>query len=463
MVPTMLEQEHASHIKSVFLKYDTDRSGTMSVAELGPALDELGVDASDPHTVTSMMARVDLEPGSPGSLSLSEFSSMFAFGRLQNVFKEIDCDDSGSIDSIELKVALKKLGVTVAADDITKLLAKVDTDCSGSVSFDEFYQFFHKIPSASLDSIIARWSQLNVTHSASDLAPPIPPTDLPTWLFLLAGGTGGCISRTVTAPLERVKIVAQTRGLGVSVLQELSNTWKQGGIRKLFAGNGANLVRVFPYAGTVVLTYNTLLKYTPADNEFDAMEPIYRGGCAAVAGVVGQIATYPLDVVRAHLTLGDGKSKGVWQTLRTIHQRDGVKGLYRGLIPTCMACAPFLAIQMPTLDLIKMGASAYNVPVTTGILMAGGATAGAFAQTVVYPLDLLRRRMQVTGMPHTSASASVVSDSTWMALTRIVRMGDARSLFAGIVPTYLKVLPATAVAMTVTNSIVIRYKEREII
>ena len=41
--------------------------------------------------------------------------------------------------------------------------------------------------------------------------------------------------------------------------------------------------------------------------EFDRMEPIYRGGCAAAAGVVGQSLTYPLDVVRARLTMGDGR------------------------------------------------------------------------------------------------------------------------------------------------------------
>ncbi len=75
-----------------------------------------------------------------------------------------------------------------------------------------------------------------------------------------------------------------------------------------------------------------------------------------------------------------------------------------------------------------------------GLLLCGGATAGALAQTMVYPLDLLRRRMQVASLTNAEGSKTIVADSTWLALQRIVREGGGpRSLFAGIVPTYLKV------------------------
>ena len=52
--------------------------------------------------------------------------------------------------------------------------------------------------------------------------------------------------------------------------------------------------------------------------------------------------------------------------------------------------------------------------------------------------------MQVAGMEG-EASRSVVADSTWLALRRVVKDGGGRGLFAGIVPTYLKVMPATAI------------------
>ena len=52
--------------------------------------------------------------------------------------------------------------------------------------------------------------------------------------------------------------------------------------------------------------------------------------------------------------------------------------------------------------------------------------------------------MQVAGMEG-EASRSVVADSTWLALRRVVKDGGGRGLFAGIVPTYMKVMPATAI------------------
>jgi solute carrier family 25 phosphate transporter 23/24/25/41 len=361
--PTALEHEHAAHIEAIFNKYDADRSGSIDAAELPLALAELGVDASDATRVNAMLTDVDMDHS--GQLDLAEFSQMFATGRLRNVFDEIDLDRSGTISTDELGRALKALGCSVAPSQVASMLAEVDADGSGAVSFDEFSTFFAMVPFASLDSIAQRWASLDGVMGASDLAPPIPPTDVPTWLFLAAGGTGGCISRTATAPLERVKLAAQIRGSGVKIVGELSAAYAQSGVKGLFAGNFANCIRVFPYAGIVALAYNRMIAMTPADGEFDSMEPVYRGGCAATAGVIGQIATYPLDIVRARLTVADGGSRqSVLGTLRCIHNAEGVRGLYRGLLPTCMATAPFLAIQLPTLDIIKMSASAANVPIS---------------------------------------------------------------------------------------------------
>ena len=95
----------------------------------------------------------------------------------------------------------------------------------------------------------------------SDLAPPIPAgKDIPVWECLVVGGLAGCVSRTATAPLERIKIQAQTRGLAGSIFGELGRIVKAEGVKALFAGNGANLIRVFPFAGIVTLAYVRLIK-----------------------------------------------------------------------------------------------------------------------------------------------------------------------------------------------------------
>jgi len=80
-----------------------------------------------------------------------------------------------------------------------------------------------------------------------------------------------------------------------------------------------------------------------------------------------------------------------------------------------------------------------------------GGVAGATAQTLVYPLDVLRRRMQVQTA---AGSEHVLSDNTWLAMRQVVKREGVRSLFSGILVTFAKVIPATAVGMTITRELI---------
>ena len=270
------------------------------------------------------------------------------------------------------------------------------------------------------------------------------------------GGLGGVASRTLTAPLEKVKIQAQTSSAPVKVFQSLAETYKTVGFQGLFAGNGANCLRVFPYAGLVTFCYLNFLTLTPADNDLDSMEPVYRGTCAASAGIIGQLCTYPIDVVRARLTVAPDTSKvSISGTFKDIVKEGGTRALYRGLTPTLFAVAPFLACQMSTADTCKSIAASNDVEVTPIVMLGVGGTAGLVAQTFVYPLDVLRRRMQVQGGGGGGAgNVNIISDSTWVAMRQVVQKEGFRSLFAGIGPTYLKVFPAVAIAMTTTKELI---------
>ena len=162
--------------------------------------------------------------------------------------------------------------------------------------------------------------------------------------------------------------------------------------------------------------------------------------------------TYPLDTVRARLTVQTSQQRynGIIDAFRTIYMNEGiVSGYYKGIAPTLLAVAPFVAMQQSTYDVIKQSSMEYgNFEPSVPLFMSCGAVAAMTAQSVVYPLDLIRRRMQVpTPTSTTSSSCSVptapvaargifTESYLWLAVGSIVKERGVKGLYRGIVPTF---------------------------
>lgn len=65
---------------------------------------------------------------------------------VKDAFDLFDGDRSGQIDITELKRALDNLGIDVKNDTLTKMMHDIDTDNSGTISFDEFMDMMTSKP-----------------------------------------------------------------------------------------------------------------------------------------------------------------------------------------------------------------------------------------------------------------------------------------------------------------------------
>ena len=113
-----------------------------------------------------------------------------------------------------------------------------------------------------------------------------------------------------------------------------------------------------------MFSYETLKGMLPHNDWFRSShgEPAKHAllGCGAVAGVVGQTLAYPLDLVRRRMQV-QGWSKqtqynykgGILSTMRQIAQEEGVRGLYRGLIPNYYKVVPAVSISFLTYEMMK--------------------------------------------------------------------------------------------------------------
>ena len=146
----------------------------------------------------------------------------------------------------------------------------------------------------------------------------------------LAGSLAGSTGQLITYPLDRARAVMAVTNSSGSQYKNLVfvfvSIYKEEGFLSLYRGLTPTLLGVIPYAGTSFFTYETLKGWTVARRGGDHSEPLLpspveRMSCGAVAGLLGQAASYPLDIVR-------------WVSDWTSHSSDGMKYICRRRMQT---------------------------------------------------------------------------------------------------------------------------------
>ncbi|KAF9415137.1 hypothetical protein BGZ94_000176 [Podila epigama] len=265
---------------------------------------------------------------------------------------------------------------------------------------------------------------------------------------LIAGGAAGAVSRTIVQGPEP----ANYQG----VIPTLRKMWVEEGFLGFMRGNGTNVIRIVPYSAVQFASYEQFKKLLMESGKNDLDTP-RRLTAGALAGLTSVAFTYPLDIVRTRLSIQSAQVAntkeaqaalpGIWKTMVLIYSKEGgIVGLYRGLGPTLTGVAPYVALNFQAYEVLRKRLTPPGeVAPTVAMKLVCGALAGSFAQTVTYPLDVLRRRMQVTGMDAVSYKYS----STWDGVKKIIAQEGVRGLYKGMVPNYLKVAPAISISFVV--------------
>ena len=215
------------------------------------------------------------------------------------------------------------------------------------------------------------------------------------------------------------------------------------GVRGYFRGNLANCIRVVPYSATQFVTFD-YCKRVVTDFTGQAQPTIVqRLGCGAMAGICASFATHPLDVIRTRLAV-QKELAGITHTITTLWAEGGVGAMYKGLGPTLASLAPFVAINFAAYDTLKARFFPDGMPQGPVYSLGMGATAGIIAQTACYPLDTVRRRMQLKGQNY---------KSTADAIKTIIQSEGALGMYRGISANTLKVIPNNAIRWMVFEHI----------
>lgn len=159
-----------------------------------------------------------------------------------------------------------------------------------------------------------------------------------------------------------------------------------------------------------------------------------------ISGVISRVVVSPLDVLKIRFQLQISKQdgySGIVQSARKIFNEEGVRGLWKGTMPSLFLWGAYSGIQFPVYHdtLHFFGHTRDSAPWTID-LVAGAS--GSFAATALsYPLDTLRTQLVYRQMEHRSV----------LALTKHIYVNDGFSgFFRGFVPTVTQVVPGMALS-----------------
>jgi len=225
-------------------------------------------------------------------------------------------------------------------------------------------------------------------------------------------GAAAVISKTAAAPIERIKLLVQNQDEMIKagrlsepykgVIDCTMRTFKSEGLLPFWRGNLANCLRYFPTQALNFAfkdTIKSLFKSNPSESYgMKFTKNIFSGGAA---GAMSLCFVYSLDYARTRLA-NDNKSakggerqySGLIDVYRKTLASDGIQGLYRGFVISCVGIVVYRGFYFGLYDSLKPILLGDNANLMLSFLL--GYTVTVSSGLLSYPIDTIRRRMMMT-------------------------------------------------------------------
>jgi solute carrier family 25 (adenine nucleotide translocator) protein 4/5/6/31 len=261
----------------------------------------------------------------------------------------------------------------------------------------------------------------------------------------LMGGVSAAVSKTAAAPIERVKLLIQNQDEMIKagrldrpysgISDCFSRVVKEEGVVSLWRGNAANVIRYFPTQALNFAFKDYFKKLFGFTKEKDGYAKWFAGNLASggAAGAVSLFFVYSLDYARTRLANdakaakkgGERQFNGLVDVYKKTLKSDGIAGLYRGFVVSCVGIVVYRGLYFGLFDSLKpvvlRGPLADNFFAT--FLLGWGITIGAGIAS--YPIDTVRRRMMMRSGEGVKYSSSI------QAFSEIYKKEGVYSFFKG--------------------------------
>lgn len=290
----------------------------------------------------------------------------------------------------------------------------------------------------------------------------------------LAAGVSGVIAKTLTAPVEKVKLTIQTQDANPIIMSGEMKRYKgiydctkrhvkELGVMSLWRGNVANCIRYVPNAGQNLMLKDTIKRAFPVYNKntefkkFAATQVL----CGSVGSSQTNFIVYPLVYARVALGCDIGKVKqfnGVVDCIRKTAKTNGFLAIYKGILPSTCGTFVYRGIQFGCQDTIK----AFN-PYQNDFTIIGLGSKFFVAQFACfvsgfpgYPLDTVIRRLQNES---TKPQDQQIYSGTYECAKKILKYEGMGAFYKGFLANVLRTV-GSALVLVFYDEIMSAYSKK---
>jgi len=227
-------------------------------------------------------------------------------------------------------------------------------------------------------------------------------------------GAAAIISKTAAAPIERVKLLVQNQDEMLKmgrldkpyggVIDCTVRTFKTEGVMPFWRGNLANCIRYFP-TQALNFAFKDQIKalFKAKKDEGYASKFVKNIASGGAAGAMSLCFVYSLDYARTRLANDTKSSKkgggerqfnGLIDVYTKTIKSDGIQGLYRGFVISCVGIVVYRGCYFGFYDTLKPIVLGDNAGLAASFVL--GYVVTISSGLVSYPIDTIRRRMMMT-------------------------------------------------------------------
>lgn len=231
----------------------------------------------------------------------------------------------------------------------------------------------------------------------------------------------------------------------LSMNQAGRTIYQEEGIQGFWKGHTSGQMATISFMLVQFWCYERMMDKLEELNLFSNQPSLSRFICGGGAGCMGTIVSMPFDVCRTREIGQDPKEgRNMYRTLKTVATEEGFRGLFRGLNSSMSQIVPLIGLNYVLYYKFNSVLKQYLHEPTDDLthleLLLTGGMAGAGSKFILYPMDLIKRRIQLQGFHQKRKSYGRNHTCTSMRSCAMItyREEGLIGFYKGVIPTILK-------------------------